>query len=82
MDIDADVRVECIKHAKFFFLHHPELVAEITGTKILISCKITSFAARKATCVALSETQWLKVDDLSKILTQKSLNMRFVGNSG
>ncbi len=37
VDIDADVRVECIKHAKFFFLHHPELVAEITGTKILIS---------------------------------------------
>ena len=37
VDIDADVRVECIKHAKFFFLHHPELVAEITGTNILIS---------------------------------------------
>ena len=35
MDIDTDVRIECTKSAKFFFLHHPELVAEITGTKML-----------------------------------------------
>ena len=32
VDIDIDVRVECIKHAKFFFQYHPELVGEITGT--------------------------------------------------
>ena len=31
MDIVVDVRVECVKRAKEFLRHHPDLVADISG---------------------------------------------------
>ena len=31
VDISVDVRVECVKRAKEFLKHHPDLVTDVTG---------------------------------------------------
>jgi hypothetical protein len=30
----VDVRIECVKEAKHFLLHHPELTSDITGDNL------------------------------------------------
>lgn len=37
VDVSVDVRVECIKRAKEFLQHHPDLAADLTGE--LESCR-------------------------------------------
>ena len=37
VDISIDVRVECIKRAKEFLQHHPDLAADLAGKLCLVN---------------------------------------------
>ena len=38
VDISVDVRVECVKRAKEFLKHHPDLVTDVTGDFFWLIC--------------------------------------------
>ena len=43
VDISVDVRVECVKRAKEFLKHHPDLVTDVTGDFFLVDLLLAKY---------------------------------------
>ncbi|CAB3993317.1 sister chromatid cohesion PDS5 homolog B-like, partial [Paramuricea clavata] len=80
VDIDTEVRVECIKRTKFFFLHHPELVPEITE-KLLQRQRDPEQKVRMEVVTAICEAASESIDNVSQqlfdVVTERLRDRKF-----
>ena len=51
VDINVDVRVECVKRAKEFLKYHPDLVTDVTGEFFLVDLLFAKY-----NCAQYNET--------------------------